>query len=163
MKTSWLNSPFPCFSPLLSPLTFTLVIVITMIIEAQFLKEFLNFVMEFAGMNIGTNLRWKFGIDEIMSIQLWWQCACHISQNPFWFWFNTKDFPPSHTCLFAKVVHAFLCEVISFSKWLLSKLPYLANHNASIHSLDILWSYLQFNQSYHTCWTPLLQMQHFYF
>jgi hypothetical protein len=41
-----------------------------MIIEAQFLKEFLNFVMEFAGMNIGTNLRWKFGIDEIMSIQL---------------------------------------------------------------------------------------------
>jgi len=70
MKTSWLNSPFPCFSTLLSPLTFTLVIVITMIIEAQFLKEFLNFVMEFAGMNIGTNLRWKFGIDEIMSIQL---------------------------------------------------------------------------------------------
>jgi hypothetical protein len=68
-------------------------------------------------------------------------------------------------------IYAFLQKLFMhfYVKWFHSQsdccqsLPYLANHNASIHSLNFLWSYLQFNQSYHTCWTPLLQMQHFYF
>ncbi len=114
---------------------------------------------------IGTNLGWKFGVDEIMVVNsiVMTICMSHLSE-PLLILIQYQRFSTF-------TIYAFLQKLFMhfYVKWFHSQsdccqsLPYLANHNASIHSLNFLWSYLQFNQSYHTCWTPLLQMQHFYF
>jgi hypothetical protein len=66
---------------------------------------------------IGTNLGWKFGVDEIMVVNsiVMTICMSHLSE-PLLILIQYQRFSTFTIYAFAKVVHAFLCEMISFSK-----------------------------------------------
>ncbi len=99
--------------------------------------------MESKWKNMGINLGWNAGINDIMVVDSIIMTTCMSPfSKPFLDFELMQKFPPSQTCHFTNAILTSLYEAISPSKWLWLELLCPTNHNANMHNLDLSCFYL---------------------